>query len=449
MNQRRLRVLVSAYACEPGKGSEPGVGWNWVLQISRFHEVWVITRANNRGPIDKALVSSPLPNVRWVYFDLPYWARFWKKGQRGVHLYYYLWQLAAYFRARELHRQVGFDLSHHVTFVIDWQPSFLCLLPIPFVWGPVGGSTHHAPLRFWTEFGWRGVFYELARTSAILTARYLDPLVWLTRRKARAIVTMSKGAVAGLPRWARGKTFALGNVGLSSEEIPRSVSTPHVRTPLGATEAPVVFTTGRLVHWKGYTLLLKACASCLNRGCRLAIRIGGSGPAEGKLRKLVRRLGIADHVTFLGRLRDRESVFSHLMACDIFVMPTLHDGPPVVFLEAMAVEKPVVCLDLGGATEIVTPQTGIKVPAISPRQAVSDLAEAIGRLAEDPCLRARLGAAGRRRVEEHLDWDEKGLLIARLYDSVLAGNGLGVPGPSSSLVVEGSSNRRRRSEARL
>ena len=57
----RLKVLASAYACEPEKGSEPGAGWNWVKQIARFHEVWVITRANNRLSIDQALSKSRCP----------------------------------------------------------------------------------------------------------------------------------------------------------------------------------------------------------------------------------------------------------------------------------------------------------------------------------------------------------------------------------------------------
>ena len=76
----QLKVLISAYACEPDKGSEAAVGWNWVLQISRSHEVWVITRENNQERIEKAAATKPLPNVHWVYFDLPRWARFWEAG---------------------------------------------------------------------------------------------------------------------------------------------------------------------------------------------------------------------------------------------------------------------------------------------------------------------------------------------------------------------------------
>ncbi|MGA8406839.1 MAG: hypothetical protein WB680_06635, partial [Candidatus Acidiferrales bacterium] len=128
---RPLKILISAYACEPGKGSEPGVGWNNVEQAARFHNVWVMTRSNNRALIEEALAAQPMPNVHWIYLDLPRWARFWKKGQRGIHLYYSLWQILAYRKARKLHRDVGFDLAHHVTFVNYWLPTFLPLLPIP------------------------------------------------------------------------------------------------------------------------------------------------------------------------------------------------------------------------------------------------------------------------------------------------------------------------------
>jgi hypothetical protein len=48
MSSKKLKVLVSAYACEPNRGSEPEVGWQWIQQLARFYEVWIITRANNR-----------------------------------------------------------------------------------------------------------------------------------------------------------------------------------------------------------------------------------------------------------------------------------------------------------------------------------------------------------------------------------------------------------------
>lgn len=140
----RLKILVSAYACEPGKGSEPGVGWNWVKQLARFHDVWVLTRTNNREPIERALAQEPMANVHWVYFDLPRWARFWKKGRRGVHLYYYLWQIGAYFVGRRLHNQVKFDLVHHITFDnFIGCPVSLCFCPCRLYGGLSVEGSHH------------------------------------------------------------------------------------------------------------------------------------------------------------------------------------------------------------------------------------------------------------------------------------------------------------------
>ena len=85
-----MNVLVSAYACEPGQGSEPGIGWNWVRQAARFQKVWVLTQEEGRQGINKALAGGVLPNVEFVFLDLPPWALFWKRGRRGAQFHYYL-----------------------------------------------------------------------------------------------------------------------------------------------------------------------------------------------------------------------------------------------------------------------------------------------------------------------------------------------------------------------
>ena len=80
---KKLKVLVSAYACEPDKGSEPGVGWNWAKQIAHFHEVWVVTRTNNRPAIEERIEKNPDPNLHFIYVDLPYGSVDGKKDSGG------------------------------------------------------------------------------------------------------------------------------------------------------------------------------------------------------------------------------------------------------------------------------------------------------------------------------------------------------------------------------
>src|SRR5581483_11891914 len=94
----RLKVLLSAYACEPGKGSEPEVGWQWALQMARYHDVTVLTRANNRESIEKeiATLRQTQPVPEFVYHDEgAFWLRI-KKRFKTVRFYYHLWQSSAW-----------------------------------------------------------------------------------------------------------------------------------------------------------------------------------------------------------------------------------------------------------------------------------------------------------------------------------------------------------------
>ena len=111
---RRLKVLFSAYACEPDTVSETGVGWNWVCQADRFHAVWAITRPKNRVSIESSLAAEPLPKVPGYVLTSP-WVRFRNEARRGTHAHYYLWQLGVYFVAKRRHREVGFNMVYYAT----------------------------------------------------------------------------------------------------------------------------------------------------------------------------------------------------------------------------------------------------------------------------------------------------------------------------------------------
>jgi glycosyltransferase involved in cell wall biosynthesis len=147
--------------------------------------------------------------------------------------------------------------------------------------------------------------------------------------------------------------------------------------------------------------------------------ITGRGPESDNLKALARDLGIKDNVVFWGKLATLNEVYAKLAESDLLVHPALHEAFGNVCLEAMAAGRPVVCLDLGGPALQVTEATGIKVPATSPDQVVSDLAAALTRLARDPGLCSRLGIAARRRVQEHFDWAGKGDWLQELYRGVL------------------------------
>jgi len=404
----RLKVLISAYACEPQKGSEPGVGWNLALHMARYHDIWVLTRANNRPVIEAELESNPVPGLHFIYFDLPRWARFWKRGQRGVQLYYYLWQIGAYSAARKAHRRVGFDLVHHVTFVKYWAPSFLSLLEAPFIWGPVGGG-ESAPLKFWASFGVLGIVYELFRTVARWLEEH-DPLVRLTAHRAHLALATTEDTATRLRRIGAREVKVLSQVALSQEEASTLGMLP---VPENSTVRFV--SLGRLIHWKGFHLGIAAFARSGLPDAEYWI-IGG-GPERGRLQRLAERLGVWNRVHLWGRL-PRAEALDKLAACHVLVHPSLHDSGGWVCVEGMAAGKPVICLDLGGPAVQVTDGTGVKAPAENPDQAIAGVAAAMRRLALDPRLQESMGEAARASVRSEFLWPGKAQTLAGLSEAV-------------------------------
>ena len=407
--QKKLKVLVSAYACESGKGSEPGVGWNWVNQIARFHEVWVITRSSNRESIEcQSGISS---NINWVYFDYPQWLRSWKKGQRGVHLYYYLWQIAVYFLARRMHKEVKFDIVHHLTFGVYWLPSFLSFIPAAFIYGPLWGA-ERTPREFYRSYSLKGRVTERLRD----TARWFgekDPFVLLSIRRAKLVLAKVQETGDRLSHLGAKEVLVFPESGISMKEIEKL----SVRKEEGSNNFKII-SIGRLLHWKGFHLGLKAYSRFFKEFPSSEYWFIGSGPERKNLEVMAEKLGVSDNIRFFNEL-PHDEVLEKLYECDVLVHPSIHDSGGWVCLEAMAFGKPVLCLDLGGPAMQVTQETGFKVPAKNPEQSVEDLTNAMTRLAGDSGLGRTMGQAARERVFEHFDWDKKGEWINKIYQEAI------------------------------
>ncbi|BAZ22568.1 group 1 glycosyl transferase [Kalymmatonema gypsitolerans NIES-4073] len=404
-----MKILMSAYSCEPGKGSEPGVGWNFVRAVAKYHEVWVLTRPDEgREVIEAELARNPIPNLHFIYFTLPIWGGGWKWKFGAMQLHYYLWQIQAYFVARRLHRQIGFDLAHHVTFVKYSRPSFLCLLPIPFIWGPVGGG-EFAPRAFWQDFSLSNKIHETVRMLACWVFES-DPFARLTAQRSVLAKATTEDTAARVRKMGARNVQVYSESGLPREEIARLAQCSV------SSGSPVRFASvGRLLHWKGFHLGLRAFAQAKLPDAEYWVF--GDGPEKKRLQCLADKLGIAQQVKFWNKL-PREETLRKLGECTALVHPSLHDSGGWVCLEAMAAGRPVLCLDLGGPAVQVTEQTGFKVPAHTPEQAVRDLSKGMVSLAKDSDLRVRMGEAGRRRVSEMFDWEVKASHLAQLYEEI-------------------------------
>jgi len=187
-----------------------------------------------------------------------------------------------------------------------------------------------------------------------------------------------------------------------------------VRQSLGAESgAACLLVVAALVERKGIDVLLEALARLAEDGLFPTLWIAGDGPQREALEHLVSRLGIGSRVRFLGH---RDDVADLLGACDVFVLPSRHEGLGVAALEAMALARPVVATRVGGLGEAVLhQQTGLLVP---PDDAAA-LQAALAHLLREPALRERLGAAGPERIAQRYHAEAMVEAYEHLYFEVL------------------------------
>jgi glycosyltransferase involved in cell wall biosynthesis len=390
-----MKLLLSAYACEPSKGSEPGVGWNWVQALlRRGYDLHVITRSNNRADIESATKANG--NVaKFAYYDLPRWLRFWKKWPGGIYLYYLLWQIGAYRLARRLHATERFDCVHHVTFVSFRQPSFMGFLGIPFIFGPAGGG-ECMPRSLRRGLPFSGRVAEFVR-SAGNSFVAIDPFMHVTFSRAEIIACTTEETLARIPGRFRKKCVVQRAIGIDKEGIGalRDISDSKHQ----------FLYVGRLLYWKGVHLALRALKEVRRSIPDVRLRVIGDGNDGDWLMQVAQEEGVHDLVAWI-REKPHAEIWREYGESIALVFPSLHDSGGMVVLEALAAGLPVICLDLGGPGAIVNASCGVVV-GTGPREektVIQGVAKAMVSIGLDGSYRARLSKNAPARAAE-MTWD--------------------------------------------
>jgi glycosyltransferase involved in cell wall biosynthesis len=187
-------------------------------------------------------------------------------------------------------------------------------------------------------------------------------------------------------------------------------------------DAPLIASVSRLFSWKGQRELLRAFALAKAQLPELRLLIVGAdelmahqgGSFTEELKQLAEQLGVGPHVVFTGQRSDVPQIMA---ACDVFTLPSFEEPFGLVFLEAMAMRKPVVALDNGGTPEVV--EHG-KSGLLAPPADIPGLAHHVITLLQNPEQRAQMGDYGRRRVLDYFNAQRMARDTAEVYDRVLA-----------------------------
>jgi glycosyltransferase involved in cell wall biosynthesis len=369
-----MKILVCGYACDPFGGSEPGVGWTAVTRIAKRHDVFVITDIHNKKGWERGFAEGMVPaNVKVRFLrdrsacsenrliaHLQSWMNY-RDFSRRV--------LAA---AREWHAEENFDLCHQVT-IAGWRmPSPLWKLPVPFVWGPIGGAGYIPP-----------AFRKMLSPSARLfeSARDLNSW-WAARsksfrdciRETSVVFAANEETEVFLKPFRGGKPLVrLPIVSISTEKAAafrRSEGKDVSGGPLR------LFAGGNMEGRKGVSLALRALAKAGARGLDYRYTIAGGGPEIPSLRKLAEELGIMANVDFHPGFRGPDYIAA-LQDHHIYFLPSFRESTPVTLLEAYLAGCYPVVADTSAQGEIVRLAGGTAVPLTDINGLVDGLAEAL------------------------------------------------------------------------
>lgn len=391
---RPLRVLVVAYKIERGKGSEDGAGYNIVRRLlERGHHVTLITRRNNTALLeaDPAFQGAELVGV-----DVPRVLAFYKKQDRGIILYYYVWQIFVAARARQLCRDKKFDVVHQLNFHTDWAPHFLPKPPgARLVWGPM---SHHkfVPPSFFARPRGPAVAKEVVRASVKRSFWMMDPFLRRAISRTDTVLYADDDVARPFRRLAKDLRYR-----------PYAASFCEFSEDTGnGSDVFTVLSVGRLVPLKGFLATVDGFAAFAREVdvSRIRLVLVGSGELARAITDRLNELGIAGLVS-LEPWMDQRDLASQYQRAHVFVYPSF-EAQGLVVAEALAAGLPVMCLAQSGPAFIAGP-TACLLRRGDRREVASQIAENLHQLYAEFQIggadRSR-SAAARRRYFERLDW---------------------------------------------
>lgn len=335
-----MNILLSAYACEPNKGSESEISWSWVKYLSKTNnKVYVITRKSNEAKIKKNKPN----NVTFLYYDLPRSLIYLIKGGKNKtnsYLYFFLWQVGIFFKFFSFIKKKKFDYIHHITLGSYRIPSLLCYFDAKFIYGPLaGGET--TPRELVENFSLKGQIIEKLRFISNKFIKF-SPVVNYTFSKSYKIFLTSKDCLKYIPKKQKKKCSIMP--ALSNNKIKYSF-TKKIKNKK-------IYFAGRLVEWKGIILLLKIFKKLDLHKNKIQLNIYGNGPCNKEIINFIKINKFQKKIKLYGKLNQKKLI-KEIKKNDLLVFPTFRDSGGFVILEALNNNINVLTTNAGGPNTII------------------------------------------------------------------------------------------------
>lgn len=400
----KLKIFVSAYACEPDLGSEVGVGWHWVLEMSKYFDLWVLTRKSNQPAIEAWIENnSGYKNIHFLYFDLPYYLRFWKSKRRGVRIYYNIWQLSTNSIVEKTMKEHEIEIFHHLTYGnVFWSVSKYGQKQF-FIWGPVGGA-ETIPSEFSKKYNFKGRLIEWIRRIAVKSLKY-NLRFNIRCKNSNLILCKTEILKKNIPVKYRNKAILFTDVAVDSFKI-------NTVNKKNDSEKINYISVGYLTPWRGFDLLIEAFALAVKVNPNIYLQIIGDGPDWNRLQNLIKSKNLYKNIDMLGKVS--MEVYTKLMTeSDVVVNTCLKEGAVTTSFDSMAMGIPLICIDTTGYTRYFTNDYAIIIPMQKRDELILSINEAILKLTNVK-VRMKVGLNS-QKVGKRFTWTARGIEI---YDTI-------------------------------
>lgn len=407
-----LNVLVNAYAVSPNWGSEPGMGWNWIINIAKHCNVFAITEGEWKDEVLEAVEKLPQKdNIHFYFNPLPDKVRkmCWNQGDWRFYWYYAKWQKKTLEIAREIIASNHIDVMHQLNMIGFREPGYLWKIKdIPLVWGPVGGIAN-IPTAYLKGAGWKmNLFCRIKNFISDMQFRF-HPRVRAAVKRSTMIAAIKEVQTATKRVYDK-DIPVINETGTypSKEEVPVRINKED-----GILN---VLWVGKFDYRKRLDIALKAVAATNNRNINLYIAGTGTPEQIEEYRELANVLNLNFQVNWLGNV-PHDKMAQLMKSSDLLLFTSLSDATSTVVLEAISAGLPILSFNTCGFGDIVKNFAGKCVELGEPHQSVHDFAMSLQYFYKN---RDKLQEISKQEQANayYFSYEYKGQQINKIYQTV-------------------------------
>jgi len=408
-----MNVLINAYAVSPRWGSEQGMGWNWIINVARYCNLFIITESEFKEEIlAETAKLEQRGNLHFYFIPVKEKVRkmCWNQGDWRFYHYYRKWQKEALILAESIIRRENIDIIHQLNMIGFREPGYLWKIPgIPFVWGPVGGMEQarlsmmgKEPARIIIKVLFKNILNHLQIHCSIRVRKAV--------RRSDLIIAATESTLQTIRKvFAHPNVIFMNETGTKDEPQDIRHDFRHDRLEL--------LWAGRFSFTKKLDLALDVMSLLKDRK-DIHLSIAGTGtPRElERYRTIVSESGIKAMISWLGVVPNHR-IPEVMRSSDIFLFTSILEATSTVIPEAIASGLPIVCFDICGFGPLVKDKVGETVRVSTHKKAAVELAGKIEYLADHREMLEQYSEACRRYKHE-LSWKNKAEKLNLLYHSM-------------------------------